>query len=165
MSIIIPRGGKRLSNSTEYQRPPKTITESIQNKKDIEEQLQNYEEISDEDLNFINLNTQLKYISYDKKNRKELFRFGGLLVKVNKEYVVLAGKEGLRFSVQRYTRNDKGEIIHITRFFKRMNESEIIKSQYKDTEEIMIQQNDYIMQQKKEISELKKQLKDVMKKK
>ena len=83
MSIIIPTASKRLSSS-DYERPSKTITEITQTKKDIEEQLKNFSEITDEDLNFVNVNTQLKYISYDKKNKKELFRFGGLLLKVNK---------------------------------------------------------------------------------
>ena len=111
---------KRLSQDSTYQRPEKTITELIQNKADIEEQLKDFEEISNEDLNFININTQLKYISYDKKSKKELFRFGGLLVKVNKDYILLAGKDGLRFSVQRYTKNDKNEILHTTRFLKEL---------------------------------------------
>ena len=81
---------KKLSQDTNYIRPKNTITESIQNKSDIEEQLKNYEELSGEDLNFVNLNTHLKYISYDKKNNCELFRFGGLLTKIAKEYIVLA---------------------------------------------------------------------------
>jgi hypothetical protein len=153
---------KKLSQDDKYIRPEKTITESIQNKKDIEEKLKDFEEISDEDLNFININTLLRYISYDKKNKKELFRFGGLLVKVNKDYIILSGKEGLRFSVQRYTRNDNNDIIHTTRFFKKIKESEILKSQIdeimdKSTEKIT-QQNEIIEKQKREIMAMKKKL-------
>ena len=151
---------KRLSQDSTYQRPEKTITELIQNKADIEEQLKDFEEISNEDLNFININTQLKYISYDKKSKKELFRFGGLLVKVNKDYILLAGKDGLRFSVQRYTKNDKNEILHTTRFFKRIKETEILKSQLQENEEnstsIINKQNELIEKQRKEILAMKK---------
>ena len=118
-------GSKKLSDSTEYQRPDITITELIQNKKDIEEQLKNYQEIPNNDLCYTTLNTHLKYLTYDKKTKKELFRFGGLLVKLDKEYIVLSGKDKMRFSVQRYTKDTKGNILHTTRFFKKMNQSDI----------------------------------------
>ena len=153
---------KKLSQDDKYLRPEKTITESIQNKKDIEERLQDFEEISNEDLNFINVNTLLRYISYDKKEKKELFRFGGLLVKVNKDYIVLSGKEGLRFSVQRYTRNDKNEIIHTTRFFKKIKETEVLKNQIEEvlekSSEKIEKQNEIIEKQKREIIAMKKKL-------
>ena len=154
---------KRLSQSTEYERPAKTITDLMQNKKDIEEQLKDFEEITDEDLNFIYVNTQLKYIGFDKKTKKELFRFGGLLVKVNKEFIVLAGKDGLRFSVQRYTRNEKNEIIHTTRFFKKIKKEELLKEQLSQTiiesTDIIEEQKLIIEKQKKELSDMKKKLK------
>ena len=153
---------KKLSQDSSYLRPEKTITESIQNKKDIEEKLQDFEEISNEDLNFINVNTLLRYISYDKINKKELFRFGGLLVKVNKDYLILSGKEGLRFSVQRYTRNDKNEIIHTTRFFKKIKETEVLKNQLENvleqSSDKIEKQNEIIEKQKKEILAMKKKL-------
>jgi len=159
MSIFIP-APQKLSQDGSYERPEKTITESIQNKKDIEDQLKNFEEISNDDLSYVNINTQLKYISYDKQNKKELFRFGGLLVKVAKDYVVLAGKEGKRFSAQRYTLNDKGDIIHTTRFFKKIKETDALKSKLLETEEsaaaIIDKQNQIIAQQKKELLALKK---------
>jgi hypothetical protein len=158
MSIIIPTGGKRLSKNDNYERPTKTITESIQNKKSIEEQLVNFEEIKDEDLCYINPNTQLKYLSYDKKSKKELFRFGGLLVKVAKEYVVLAGKDGMRFSVQRYTKNDKGNIIHTTRFFKKINEKKVLEEELDSSKNLLEKQQQEIEKQKKEIMEMRKKL-------
>jgi len=153
---------KKLTQDDKYIRPEKTITESIQTKKDIEEKLNDFEEITDEDLNFINVNTLLRYISYDKQNKKELFRFGGLLVKVNKDYLILAGKEGLRFSVQRYTRNDKNEIIHTTRFFKKIKETEVLKNQLDEVLEKSAdkieKQNEIIEKQKREIMAMKKKL-------
>jgi len=163
MNPIIIQPFKKLGDDESYNRPEKTITESIQTKKDIEDQLSNFEEISNDDLCYVNTGTQLKYLSYDKKNKKELFRFGGLLVKVAKEYLILAGKEGLRFSVQRYTRNEKNEIIHTTRFFKKMKETELLKTKLIDTVEeskdIIQKQNDIIEKQKKELLAMKKKLK------
>ena len=155
---------KRLSQSTEYERPEKTITDLMQNKKNIEDQLKDFEEITDEDLNFIYVNTQLKYIGFDKKIKKELFRFGGLLVKVNKEFIVLAGKDALRFSVQRYTRNEKNEIIHTTRFFKKIKKEELLKEQLSqtiiDSTDIIEEQKLIIEKQKKELSDMKKKFKN-----
>jgi hypothetical protein len=157
----IPSSGKRLSNDN-YDRPEKTLTDLTQNKTAIEEQLKDFEEIAEEDLNFVNVNTQLKYLSYDIKNRRELFRFGGLLIKVNKEYLLLAGKEGKRFSAQRYTRDDKNNIIHVTRFFKKMKDTDLLKEKYEEsfvqTEELVKKQNDIIEKQKKELMALKKKL-------
>jgi len=162
MSIILPPVKKLSQNDGSYERPSKTITETLQNKKDIEEQLKNFEEISDGDLNFVNMNTQLKYLSYDLKNKRELYRFGGLLVKIAKDYIILAGKEGKRFSVQRYTKNDKNEIVHTTRFFKRIKETEILQSKLDETFEesnsIIEKQNNIIEKQRKELLALKKKL-------
>jgi len=162
MSIILPPVKKLNQNDGSYERPSKTITETLQNKKDIEDQLKNFEEISDGDLNFVNMNTQLKYLSYDLKNKRELYRFGGLLVKIAKEYIILAGKEGKRFSVQRYTKNEKNEIVHTTRFFKRIKETEILQSKLDETFEesnsIIEKQNNIIEKQRKELLALKKKL-------
>ena len=153
---------KKLSQDTSYERPNTTITESVQNKKDIEEQLKDFEEISEEDLNFININTQLKYISYDNKNKKELFRFGGLLVKIAKDYLILRGKEGLTFSVQRYTKNENNEIVHTTRFFNKIKETDKLKIKLEDTilkaTEKLQKQNSIIEKQKKELIALKKKI-------
>lgn len=164
MNVVIIPKGKKLSSSN-YDRPNVTITDTMQNKKDIEEKLEGFEEVTNEDLNFIPLNSLLRYISYDKKNKKELFRFGGLLVKIEKEYIILSGKDNLRFSVQRYTRNDKNEIIHNTRFFKKIKPVDTMKINMEQSKEYIQKQNDYIVQQKKEITDLKKQLKETMKKK
>lgn len=151
---------KKLSQDSNYERPEVTITESIQNKKNIEDQLKDFEEISEDDLNFININTQLKYISYDKKNKKELFRFGGLLVKTAKDYLILRGKENLSFSVQRYTKNENNEVIHNTRFFKRIKETDKLKIELEDTilkaTEKLQKQSSIIEKQKKELIALKK---------
>ena len=157
----------RLANS-KYERPKVTITESIQNKKDIEELLDDFEEIDDDQLCYVNINTLLRYISFDKNKKKELFRFGGLLVKVNPEYVVLAGKNGMKFSAQRYTYNDKGKKIHTTRFFKKIKNESYLKEELQDTKDkaaaYIIEQEEKIIRQEKELEDLKKKLEKIEKK-
>ena len=157
MSIRLP--ASRLKKEDGYIRPKKTLTDSIQNQKSITEYLKNFEEINNENLPYVNINTQLRYISYDKKNKCELFRFGGLLAKVDKDYLVLAGREGKRFSVQRYTKDNNGKIIHETRFFKKIKNEEIIKEELNTTVDVIDKQNDLIKKQKQEIAALKKRLK------
>ena len=65
--------------------------------------------------------------------------------------------------MQRNTYNDKNEIIHVTRFFKKLKESDILKAQLIDKEEQCISEVEKyettIAQQKKELMALKKELK------
>jgi hypothetical protein len=154
---------KKLSYDNNYVRPKKTITEMIQNQEGIEENLKNYEEVPVDDINFITINTHLKYISFDKKKKCEQFRFGGILTKMEREYIVLAGKDGMRFSVQRYTKDDNGNIIHTTRFFKKVKESDVLKNELEHTAEIIEKQNEIIEQQKLELMAMKKKLSKLLK--
>ncbi len=160
----------RLKYTVGYKRPEITITESIQTKDDIEEQLKGFELINNDDLEYVTLHTPLKYITYDKTKKKEMFRFGGTLAKIEREYVVLAGKQGLRFSVQRYTKDDKGKIIHTTKFYKKQTKFDTEKTKYENviikTHKLLDEQNSQLMdkeyqlkEQQKQIEELKKQCK------
>lgn len=163
---VIATTGRLLD--TEYKRPKITKTESIQNKKDIEERLKDYKEIKQKELCMVPLNSSLRYIGFDKKKKKELFRFGGLLISVKQEYVILAGKGGKTFSAQRYTYDSKGKKIHTTRFFKKMNKNDILENQLNDTinqsNAIFKKQSDYIEEQRKEIKRLKEKLDNLSKK-
>mgnify|MGYP003648905387 CR=1 FL=1 len=103
-----------------YIRPNVTVTDLIQNKKDIAEQLKDFIEIEHDDLEKIPKKTYLKYLTYDKNKKKELFRFGGKLIFIGNEYVVLKGNRS-SFSVQKKVFNDKGESIYNTRFFRNKN--------------------------------------------
>ena len=157
---VISSTGRLLDS--DYKRPKKTITESIQNKKDIQERLKNYKEITQEELCMLPLNSHVRYIGYDKKNKKELFRFGGLLMRVKPEYVVLAGKGGKTFSAQRFTYSSKGKKLHTTRFFKKISDKDRLESELNETiersNEMFQKQNLFIQQQQKEIEKLKKLL-------
>jgi len=155
--------GQRLYKNDGYVRPKRTKTELVQNEKNINEYLKDFEEIEDSKLPYVNINTQLRYISYDVENECELFRFGGLLMKIEEKYVVLAGKESKRFSVQRYIFDKNDKIIHKTRFFKRIKTEQLLKEQLNMTldksEDIINKQNAIIEKQKKELAALKKKSK------
>ena len=151
--------GQRLYKNDGYIRPKRTQTEMVQNEKNITELLKNFEEVKSNKLPYVNLNTQMRYISYDLENDCELFRYGGLLLKVEEQYVVLAGKEGKRFSVQRFTYDNNKKNVHTTRFFKKVKEEEILKEQLNLTlnrsEEIINKQNKIIEKLKEENKLLK----------
>ena len=57
--------GQRLYKDDGYVRPKRTKTELVQNEKNINDYLKDFEEIEDSKLPYVNLNTQLRYISYD----------------------------------------------------------------------------------------------------
>ena len=155
--------GQRLYKDDGYVRPKRTKTELVQNEKNINDYLKDFEEIEDSKLPYVNLNTQLRYISYDVENECELFRFGGLLMKIEEKYVVLAGKESKRFSVQRYIYDKNNKLIHTTRFFKKVKTEQLLKEQLSMTldksEDIINKQNAIIEKQKKELAALKKKSK------
>ena len=155
--------GQRLYKDDGYVRPKRTKTELVQNEKNINDYLKDFEEIEDSKLPYVNINTQLRYISYDVENECELFRFGGLLMKIEEKYVVLAGKESKRFSVQRYIYDKNNKLVHTTRFFKKVKTEQLLKEQLNMTldksEDIINKQNAIIEKQKKELSALKKKSK------
>lgn len=152
----------RLSKN-EYNRPKKTKTESVQDQKSIQKLLNDYVEVSQDELPYIPLNTHLRYISWNIKNKCEQFRYGGLLIRVEKQYLILAGKEGKTFSAQRFTINqDTNKLLHTTRFFKKLKKEELIQEELEETldasKEIINKQNEMLEKQQKEIEQLKKKI-------
>lgn len=153
---------KKISDDVNYIRPKKTISDLVQTQDKVEEILEDYQEISNEELDQLPLGIHVRYIGYNKKTNKEVFRFGGVIRKIDPNYLVLIGNNNVSFSVQRYTKNKNNEIIHRTRFFikdkdiDKINESnqELIKNQ-----EIIDQQNEIIHKQQREIEKLKKKIK------
>jgi len=161
------------ANTGKYIRPSETITETIQNKEDVEELLENFEEIESNEVEYLSFNSLVRYITYDKNKKKELFRFGGRLFKIDREYIVLIGKNNIRFSVQRYIRDVNNEIIYNTRFFKKKrynqkNEEEKEKKKKNKKDDInyeealektlfvIDEQSEIIKKQEEELKKLKK---------
>jgi len=157
--IDMNRFPQRLSTD-KYIRPKKTITESVQDQKSIQRYLKDFEEVDESELPYVPISTQLRYISWDKTNKCELFRFGGLLIRVLPQYVLLAGAEGKSFSAQRYTFDEKKKVIHETRFFRKLRKEELVSDELQQTMEasqkIIQQQNEIIENQKRQIRMLKK---------
>ncbi len=151
---------KRISEDN-YQKPKKTICDLVQTQDKVQEILENYQEISNEDIDNVPIGVHVRYISYNKKTALEVFRFGGVIRKIDPNYLVLIGNN-VSFSVQRYTRNKNNEIIHTTRFFIKDKDVDKINEINQETiknQEIIDQQNEIIHKQQREIEKLKKKLK------
>lgn len=150
-------------NSNDYERPRKTITDKYQDEELMNEKLKDYEEIDPEEFDYTPLKSHLRYIIYDPKKKSELFRFGGILTRMQKEYVILSGKNNKTFSVQRYIYDKNGNKIYTTRFFKKKRKKDILEEALENTveksKEILQKQNNIIQQQQKEIEELRKMMK------
>lgn len=146
----------KLIDDTAYVRPKKTITELVQNRKDILEILDGHEEIDGNDLSEIPLNARLKYIIYDDKDGKYLFRWGGMLRKVHDKYVVLSGRGNKTFTVQRY--KQKGGKLEETRFYKTVTKYDKLAEEHDElknqSELIFDKQERIIKRQNKEIVRL-----------
>ncbi len=132
---------QNLKLSQNYKRPSKTFTDSIQNKESLLEQLKNFIRIN----NIEDLETGLyvKYITYIKGSHK--FRLGGIIIKNEPNYIVLKNNN-LVWSVQKYHKNKKDELLFETIFYKKCKENETKKK------------NKVIINLKKEIELLKKKL-------
>ena len=88
---------KSLTKSN-FKRPEITYTDTLQNKKSMAEKLKNYERV--EDVDDISINTHVRYVTLD-KNKKQVFRLGGLLTKIHSKYVQLSNGVH-KWSVQKY---------------------------------------------------------------
>lgn len=152
----------RLSMSKDYHRPQKTQTDRMQKGEDIQDFLKDYEEIKKEEIDYIPIGTLVRYLGYDKKKRREMFRYGGLVRKIDKNYLVLMGKNALTFSVQRYTNDDQGGLLHTTRFFKKKSAELRMGTEVEDvmqkTESVMKRHEDILKKQKDELRALHQEI-------
>jgi len=138
----------RLADSG-YDRPNETYTDKIQNEKDVNELLEGYEEVKD--VNSIVPGDFVRYIKWDAKNNCERFILGGRVLNVEREYLLLAGKNNGTFSAQRYYK-EGDKIKYETRFFKKLTGDEKAK---KDMEKLSSKAMKIIDEYKKVIKELK----------
>jgi len=151
-----------------YVRPRKTLTDTIQNPSAIEQKLEGYVEVPEEDVDTIPEGSFLRYIKLDQKNGKERFVMGGVLLRVNPEYLLIKGKDNGTFSAQRYAYDKNGHLIFKTRFFKLMNAEEKLKLKLvelqKKANEIIGELEDTIDKQSAEIEQLKEIIRKLRKK-
>ena len=140
---------EKLSKSN-YKRPKKTYTESIQNKKSMKEKLENYERA--ENVDDIELERHVRYISLD-ETKKQVFRTGGLLIRKETDFVQLSnGRQ--KWSVQRYHYDDSGEPIFETVFFYRISQKEEFNRKEEKYIEVIKLQRDKIQKLKDIINQL-----------
>ena len=106
-------------SKNEYKRPSITYTDTIQNIDKIKDLIKDYERV--DSIDNVPLGTFVKYVTL--KNHKQRFCIGGRLYKKHKDYVILAGVNNSRFSVQRYhwksnVDKEKSKPIFVTIFWK-----------------------------------------------
>jgi hypothetical protein len=152
-----------------YQRPKKTYTDTLQTDDAIQQKLNGFIEVDENDIDNLSPGSYLRYIKWDLGTGKERFVMGGVLLRVNPEYLLIKGKDNGSFSAQRYTYNKKGDKIHTTRFFKQLNNEEKLKikllEMQKKANEIIMELEETIDKQAEEITELKDIIKKLKNKK
>jgi len=152
-----------------YQRPKKTYTDTLQTDDAIQQKLNGFIEVDENDIDNLSPGSYLRYIKWDLGTAKERFVMGGVLLRVNPEYLLIKGKDNGSFSAQRYTYNKKGDKIHTTRFFKQLNNEEKLKikllEMQKKANEIIMELEETIDKQAEEITELKDIIKKLKNKK
>ena len=91
---------KRMTKDTSYERPKKTLQDTLQNNESVKEKLEGYVELPNvEEISYLPQNTPMRYIT--KKNGEYLFRLGGLLVINKPDYIVLKSINNLTWCVQK----------------------------------------------------------------
>ncbi len=173
-------------NEDDYSKPSKTITDLIQTREAIDEKLRNYTEINNNELELLPKNVHISYITYNYDKNMELFRMGGYLRKVAKDYIVLAGKGNKTFSVQRKIYHN-GQLLYVTRFFAKnkdaprntsnksliyggdlSNQRDLIKKEYEETltksTSFIKKQQEILEVKQREIAELRARLEEERKK-
>lgn len=123
---------RRLVNSN-FNRPKTTYTDTLQNKKSMQEKLKNYERV--DEIEDVAISTHVRYVTLD-KDKKQVFRLGGLLKKIHSKYVSLSNGT-FTWSVQRYHYENQGdeEPIFETVFFRIIPKEERYINVIKDQEQ------------------------------
>jgi hypothetical protein len=93
----------------------------------IKKKLDGYIEIPEDEVDSLQEGVFLRYIKLDVKTGKERFITGGVLLRINPEYLLIKGKDNGTFSAQRYAYDSGGAKIFTTRFFKLLNNEEKLK--------------------------------------
>lgn len=152
-------GTKRLSRQQDWKRPETTATDAInQDEAQMMSKLENY--VETDNIDYVSLNTHVRYQVFDTRVGKYLFRLGGLLAMKHPTYVVLSnGKQS--WSVPKETEFQKQK--HTTRFFRILTPFEMqqkrLEEQKKDKDEVTLvaqQQMQELQRKEAEIDQLKR---------
>jgi len=152
-------GTKRLSRQKDWSRPETTTTDAInQDDEQICQKLENYVEV--DNIDYVSINTHVRYVVFDTRVGKYMFRLGGLLAMKHTSYVVLSnGKQ--TWSVPKESEHNKQK--HTTRFYRILNPFEMqqkrLEAQKKDKDEATViaqQQHEELQRKEAEIDKLKR---------
>ena len=111
---------KRISEDKNYVRPDVTITDMAIDDNDFRNQkLDGYMEVNEDEIDLLPPGVKVRYITKNPRTDELLFRFGGVIKLVEKEYLVLIGANNVTFSVQRYIYNSRKQLIFKTLFYVR----------------------------------------------
>jgi hypothetical protein len=147
-----------------YKRPEQTYTDTIQNESNILEKLDGYVEVKSAD-DLIS-GDSIRYIKWDEKKKKERFILGGRVIDVEKDYVMIVGKNGGTFSAQRFSKQGDRKIYE-TRFFKRLVGDDKVKVEMEEYSKkatgVLKKYGEMIETLKMELGETQQKLVEVMK--
>lgn len=151
-----------------YQRPKKTYTDTLQTDSAIEQKLEGYVEVPEDEVDNLDEGSFIRYIKLDTKSGKERFVTGGVLLRVNPQYLLIKGKDNGTFSAQRYSFDKQGNKTFTTRFFKLLNNEEKLKMKLQDLQkkanQIIGELEETIEKQAEEIEQLKDIIRKLKKK-
>ena len=132
--VIFNQPTTRLSrNLDKYERPKKTYQDTL-TPEDMRERLINYEKV--DNIDFVPVNTHVRYMIKDKKSGKSLFRLGGFLTKKNPSYVILSNGK-FTWSVDR---------ANATQFWRRLRPAEEKQRQLHKQEQTIEKQGEKIQE-------------------
>lgn len=120
-------------SSESYVKTKSNFHDRLQSKEAMLKKLENYERV--DDIEDVPMNTHIRYVTLD-KNKKQVFRVGGLLKYVEERYIML-NNGSFSWSVQRYHYADEesDEPIFETIFWKCMTPVIKLQSRVAELEE------------------------------
>ncbi len=146
----IIKTNKNSGNKKQYERPPEgTITDRLQTNKDMEEKLTDYLRV--DDFDDIPIDCHVRYVTWDKNNKKQRFCLGGFLKRKFPDYCVLSNGK-VNWCVQKFIFNEdipnnKFKVI----FFKK-------KTREDSLEEVIIEKEDEITLREEELDKKDKDI-------
>ena len=145
---------KRLTNDLAYQKPTTTYQQTLTNQ-EIKEKLKEYKQVSD--IKTVSIGTHIRYFVENPKTKKNDFRLGGTLNKVDPEgrFIILSNGQ-FTWSVQ--IQSPKAT------FYQKMVETEIREELKKELKKEVLAEESEMPNNENENALLKKDIKKLTKK-
>ena len=145
---------KRFSRQKNWDRPEQTETDRINSDpEEIKKKLENYIEV--DNIDFVTINTHVRYFIFDTRVKEYRFRLGGLLAKKDNNFVVFSNGQ-LTWSVPKISEFE-GKT-YPTKFYRILNPTEM---EQKRAEKMRIERDQQTMVTQHQLSELEKQKQEI----